>query len=61
MLDGCPIMPGKVKGELIHRSNIAELPIVAPQDQQRSPSVRWRAGRGKCTCQTRAARPYSLV
>jgi hypothetical protein len=22
MLDGCLIMPGKVKGELIHRSNL---------------------------------------
>jgi hypothetical protein len=33
-----------------------KLPTVAPQDQQRALSVRWRAGRGThCTCQTRGA------
>ena len=49
MLDGCRIMPGKVKDGLMDQSNVPVAPITARRISSEPPQVRWRAGRGAMT------------
>jgi hypothetical protein len=53
MLDGCRIMPGKVKGGLTDQSNVPVAPITARRINSAPRQCDGVLDAGQCTCQTR--------